>query len=248
MENFEDCFFQIAAVDRFYHQEGVFSVQARPFAALSFCESGEADFRVGGRRLTVRPGDLLFLPDGAPYEVRYSGGSSLVAHLAPCSLREAASFSDCAFLEPRFRACLEKAKQGKICSLKAEIWEIFQALIDRRAQRADPALERARAYLEAHAFEPGLRLAEACRAGGLSESSLRRRFGEAYGLAPKQLVLRLRLNRALSLLADGRLSVQEVAAQCGFGDEKYFSRLIRARTGAPPRAWREPERPKKPER
>lgn len=153
MENFEDCFFQIAAVDRFYHQEGVFSVQARPFAALSYRESGEADFRVGGRRLTVRPGDLLFLPDGAPYEVRYSGGSSLVAHLAPCSLREAASFSDCAFLEPRFRACLEKAKQGKICSLKAEIWEIFQALSDRRAAAR---LARARAPQKARKMKSSL--------------------------------------------------------------------------------------------
>jgi AraC-like DNA-binding protein len=42
------------------------------------------------------------------------------------------------------------------------------------------------------------------------------------------------MNRALSLLAQGTLSVGEISDACGFSDEKYFSRAFKKVYGYPP--------------
>ena len=70
--NFDELSFQIVTIANFSHKKGRFCVEKRPFAALSYRVSGTGAFSVGGKRLTVKPGDVLFLPAHTPYEVEYS--------------------------------------------------------------------------------------------------------------------------------------------------------------------------------
>lgn len=72
----------------------------------------------------------------------------------------------------------------------------------------------------------------------VSYSSFRRGFAQHTGLSPHQYLLELRLARARSLLGETLLSIKEVAAQSGFPDEHYFSRLFHRRTGLAPGTWR----------
>jgi len=73
---------------------------------------------------------------------------------------------------------------------------------------------------------------------GISPATLRRRLIAAYGVSPKAYQLRLRFDRAKELLALGDLSVEAVAAEVGFDDAYYFSRLFRQREGMPPSRFR----------
>ena len=77
-------------------------------------------------------------------------------------------------------------------------------------------------------------LAPACR---LSAATLRRRL-QAEGAAWGQLKDEVRRDLALQLLAEGRLSVGDIAARLGFNDASTFYRAFRKWTGSAPGAWR----------
>jgi AraC-like DNA-binding protein len=72
---------------------------------------------------------------------------------------------------------------------------------------------------------------------GLSPATLRRRLDdEATGW--QQLKDEIRRDLAIHHLADGRLSIEAVAAQLGFTDASSFHRAFRKWTGTAPGAWR----------
>ena len=72
----------------------------------------------------------------------------------------------------------------------------------------------------------------------LSEGRFAHVFKASTGYAPKNYLLRIRMNVALELLATTSLSVGEVAAAVGVSDVNYFSRLIKKHTGRTPRDQR----------
>lgn len=73
---------------------------------------------------------------------------------------------------------------------------------------------------------------------GLSYSSFRRRFRERVGLAPGTFRRRAQLEKAELLLGQTRLSIAEIAAQCGFYDGAHLSHRFQLCYGASPSAWR----------
>lgn len=73
---------------------------------------------------------------------------------------------------------------------------------------------------------------------GYSYSRFRALFKEHTGWSPRQYQLRIRVNRAKTLLAAGDLGVGEVAERVGFHSVYYFSRFFKTATGLPPLAYR----------
>ncbi len=73
---------------------------------------------------------------------------------------------------------------------------------------------------------------------GVSYAWLRRMFRRYTGLPPHQYHLQLRLNKAMQLLSVAGCSVKAAAAQTGYADEYYFSRLFKLKTGRSPEAWK----------
>ncbi|MHC4886184.1 MAG: helix-turn-helix domain-containing protein [Planctomycetota bacterium] len=78
---------------------------------------------------------------------------------------------------------------------------------------------------------PLAKLAQAC---GLSPKHLTRLFIAQYGISPKQLQIRLRINRARGLLEDTPLHLKEIAARLGYPDAYTFAKQFKAQTGIPP--------------
>jgi transcriptional regulator GlxA family with amidase domain len=71
--------------------------------------------------------------------------------------------------------------------------------------------------------------------------TLEKAFVDYRGVAPVAFVRNLRLDRARAELADGKATVAEVAARCGFRSATTFALEFRKRFGAPPsRARRAP--------
>jgi transcriptional regulator GlxA family with amidase domain len=73
---------------------------------------------------------------------------------------------------------------------------------------------------------------------GISERTLARHVRAATGHTPMALVQHVRLTRARNLLENSRRSVEEVAAEVGYGDATALRRLMRKRLGATPRQLR----------
>ncbi|MBQ8432552.1 MAG: helix-turn-helix transcriptional regulator [Clostridia bacterium] len=230
--------FQILMIDRFFHKEGVYWVKPRPYAAFSYRVSGTGIFEIEGKRMVSNPGDILFLPANTPYRVEYSGGESIVAHFRECSygIAENHSFSHPTFLEHGFRRLLEAWEaRHAVNPAKSILYDILDRMArDKQRAMEHTALADCVRYMEAHFDDPGLTVAKLCDVGFVSASGLQRAFAAHFGVSPKQYLTRLRLNRALELLAEGDRSVKEIAFACGFTDEKYFSRAFGKAYGYPP--------------
>lgn len=83
-----------------------------------------------------------------------------------------------------------------------------------------------------------LSLSRLAREVGMSKFRLSRRFREVIGVTFRDYLLRVRLERAKSLLANGRASITEVAQMVGFGDLPRFDKLFKRYTGFTPSAYR----------
>ncbi|MFJ6532624.1 helix-turn-helix domain-containing protein [Microbacterium sp. NPDC091662] len=74
---------------------------------------------------------------------------------------------------------------------------------------------------------------------GLTARELQDAVRAATGLTVNDFVIEVRIARAQSLLAETRLDVGQIAAQVGYDDAAYFSRLFRRRTGTAPSVFRQ---------
>lgn len=96
---------------------------------------------------------------------------------------------------------------------------------------------RALAYLEQHATEP-IRLEQVASHVALSPSRLSHLFKRETGRSVIVYLHELRLEKAQSALIESGLPVQQIAADCGFGDLRFFHRVFRRHFGCSPQQWR----------
>jgi AraC-like DNA-binding protein len=77
---------------------------------------------------------------------------------------------------------------------------------------------------------------------GLSRSHFARAFKQSTGLPPHRWLLARRIERAQELLLHSALSLDRIAAACGFADQSHFSRVFSRQIGIAPSAWRRQRR------
>lgn len=84
----------------------------------------------------------------------------------------------------------------------------------------------------------GVPLKELARECRLSMSHFSRSFRRSVGMAPHRWLMQRRIEVAKETLRDGRLSLTDVAAACGFCDQSHLTRAFKRMVGVSPRAWR----------
>lgn len=92
-------------------------------------------------------------------------------------------------------------------------------------------------YIQAKLHEP-LSLEAMADVAGLGVWSFSRRFRENFGCAPHAYVIGQRVHHAQRLLAQGVMSVKEIASVCGFADQAHMTRVFQARLHTTPAAVR----------
>lgn len=97
-------------------------------------------------------------------------------------------------------------------------------------------LETARQVLDEEFAQP-LKIARVASLAALSEFHFFRTFKLVYGLSPHQYVLQRKLERSAELVAEGKLSLTEIAYEVGFNDIHSFSKFFRQRHGKSPSRW-----------
>jgi AraC-like DNA-binding protein len=71
-----------------------------------------------------------------------------------------------------------------------------------------------------------------------STVTLTERFKKEFGITIMQYVTQKRMEAAKELLSSENVSINEVAARCGFPDVEYFSRTFKSAFGISPSRWR----------
>jgi AraC-like DNA-binding protein len=82
-------------------------------------------------------------------------------------------------------------------------------------------------------------LKEIARASGLSAPYFSTIFKEEMGENLSAYLNRLRVNRAAAMLKETKLSLDNIAAACGFEDPSWFSKIFKFYTGMSPGKFRE---------
>lgn len=110
----------------------------------------------------------------------------------------------------------------------------------------DPRLGAALHFMYAESAN-ALTLAQIAAAAGMSRSAFAQRFKQLTGEMPMAHLAEWRLLRATQLLADGALSIAQVATACGHRSTEGFSRAFKRRHGASPAQWRQGRASHRPE-
>ncbi|MFD0670741.1 helix-turn-helix domain-containing protein [Cohnella sp. GCM10027633] len=106
-----------------------------------------------------------------------------------------------------------------------------------RLRKREEDLERAIRYMNAH-IGSSVTLGELAMHTGLSKQHLIYLFKQETGFPPVDYYLRLKMQKAGQQLSLTGLSIKEIAAEFGFGDPYYFSRMFKKLMGVSPSEYR----------
>ena len=121
--------------------------------------------------------------------------------------------------------------------LCAMLERVMDAIRDHKRFPNAVLLGRAAAYMEEHLGEP-LDRDTVARAAGLSGSHFSHLIREKSGRTFTDLMAQYRVDRAKALLRRTDKSIIQIALECGFEDQSYFTRVFKRYAGATPRAYR----------
>ena len=93
-------------------------------------------------------------------------------------------------------------------------------------------------YIENHYTET-LSRSNLAKISNMSVRHFNRLFTATYHTTPGSYILSLRMQNACHLLANSTDSISEIALQCGFNDNNYFSRQFHKFYGFSPREYRQ---------
>jgi AraC-like DNA-binding protein len=127
------------------------------------------------------------------------------------------------------------AARGYVQLLLAEILLRSPAATGRAA--TTQLARRAAAFIADHLTDPDLSTARIADALACNADYLGRTFREAFNETPTDHIHRLRIDRARMLFRSTDRPIGRVAAEVGFGDDRYFRRIFNRRVGLTPRQF-----------
>ncbi|HEV8485519.1 MAG TPA: AraC family transcriptional regulator [Blastocatellia bacterium] len=102
---------------------------------------------------------------------------------------------------------------------------------------SDRRLRQVLSYIEEH-LSQDISLGDIAAVAGLSVSHFKSLFRESVGLPAHQYLIRRRVDRAKSLLHEGKLSVSQIALETGFAHQSHLAHHMRRVLGVSPKKLR----------
>ena len=227
---------------------------AKPFVQVFWGISGEGEFLIDGKEQILHEGDVFYRLPGEPHfqgarteswEYRwftFDGDGAeefMLSYGYPHACFHAGNCPHELFIR------LEELLQEMTPYAWREMVAVASSILARAGGRADRSTREGRIVCEVirlcreRCGDPDLNINSIADELGVSRSTLRRVFQEKMHLPPSEYLGRLRIQRALSLLQETILPIADIAKECGFTDESYFSRVIRRSVGTTPKKFRE---------
>ncbi len=223
--------------------------QHRDFVQLFWCADGEADVWIQEKKFRFRSGDFFYYLPGEVHRLCGVGGTCEYRWLTfdgPQAKEFIAGygFPRCCFAAGRCPVELFAIQEQLLREHTPFAWREMVSVIcrilafaggGRSGESSQKKLaERAKEICAGGFGDPGLNTASLAEKLGVSRTTLLRAFRQQMHTTPSEYLTALRLQSALSCLADRRRTLKESAALSGFADPAYFSRVIRKKYGCAP--------------
>ncbi|MBE9004407.1 helix-turn-helix transcriptional regulator [Fortiea sp. LEGE XX443] len=92
-------------------------------------------------------------------------------------------------------------------------------------------------YINSH-LDQDIKLTDIAELLGVSHYYFCRLFKQSIGTTPHQYLIQQRIERAKILLKNRKLSIAEVALECGFTDQSHLTKHFKRIVGLTPKAMR----------
>lgn len=255
------CVTDIVPTVRFHRENSRYSLISHPKQkhSLIYFHSCRGEYTTPeGLRLSAKPGDLVYIPKGYPYEVVFFD----TAENAPGCVRVEFTLTDCHQRDLTLAEGIALCQAETSCHLAGILFEMasqynapvkpvlqIKALFCRALYQISTACHRSSlSRNEFAAISKGIHyietdrdqllsveeIAEMCH---VSVSFFRREFRRYSGQSPQEYRLSKRLERAKELLQGSEITVRQVAEELHFHNIYYFSRFFKERTGMSPAAY-----------
>ena len=131
-------------------------------------------------------------------------------------------------------------KELAACSGEASDFAVslFFSFLSLFKKRQEPKRLYDKAVRALESTKSSVSVASLSQSYNVSAAHFIRSFKSIYGVTPNEYRQNYRLSQAMNLLKMTDLPVRDIAAQCGFGDPLYFSRIFKKRNGISPLAYR----------
>jgi AraC-like DNA-binding protein len=213
---------------------------------LVFVLSGTVMFLINSRKIEITEGDVAILTPGDIHGYETIGSSRIIILLFIESefLELKSIFSTCALkhsvihypasgiVDLKQRLDLASDENAKRLCYKGYINNLFFDLLQnveliRQTQHdKENTLRKVLVFVRQH-FDKGINLEETARELGLSSSHLSRSFKKAIGCTFNEYVNRLRVEKSKRLLRRDLAPIYDIAAECGFGNQRSFNRSFK---------------------
>lgn len=222
-----------------------------PFHYLLYARAGTMTLEADGRRWTLPPARAALIAAGKAIRVTLAGPLSALSALFAPGFAAAppaplAVFEMTALARELLAALAHVGRETVPDGREAALFRALVAEAWLLSERPSPAVmpvpgsarvRRALEITEAR-LEGGLGFAELAGELAMTERSLARHFMAETGMTWREAQRRLRMIRAMGLLAEGRMPVTEVALAVGYSSISAFNAAFRGFSGMTPREFR----------
>ncbi len=244
---FETNDFSISSISAFKFSWGakIAVSEVRPYHALSFRIKGNAKFIHDEDVVSVKTGDIAFVPAFYNYTLDSGDEEVCVIHFE-CDTelpRKIKKFTPEAtsYYEKRFNE-LYNVWSKKQLGFEYECKSIFYRIImhierdlaNNKENLVNSKILRALDYIHENFTDHTLTVEKLARDSDMSETYFRKLFLKNCGFSPLEYINNLRIKYAIELLGSNYYTVSEVSEKCGFSSAYYFSAFIKRETGFPP--------------
>lgn len=219
----------------------------RPFHGLVLNDNNSVKDYVfnDGSVMRTDKSTLFYLPKGSSYyvETLLVGGCYAINFDAEISDEPfCISFRNAESLFNNFSSACDAWKRrsdnAELLAMRALYDGIYKARKELQKQYVSgnqlsllaPAVQK----IESSFTENSLTVSDLAAICGISEVYFRRLFMNAFGISPKEYIIKKRIEYAKTLLLSGDFSVSEVGLLCGYTEPCHFSREFSKRVGVSP--------------
>lgn len=223
-----------------------------------FVISGECSLMIDNDSFILREGDLAFLPrekmrtytNMSPnaitlYEINFE------ASIDGANWYEALEFEGTEYVvHPKDTEMLKKLFEDSVryefnkdigydvlaCANLLNIISIFIGERKRAEKNVHPFLPVV-SFMKKH-LDRNIKISELATVAFMEETYFIRRFKSALGDTPISYLNKLRIYRAMTLLAENALSLTDISRSVGFYDSSYFSKMFKSKCGITPGEYR----------
>ena len=228
---------------RFKRESSSYRTEKRGFCVLSLRLSGNAKFIFDNKSVVVTPKNILFIPGNATYFQQAEKEEIIAIHFnAPhqnshtLKVYTPKNFEHIKHLFIRLAETYSAMNDGYIFKANALFYELIFSLYTEQSNNTDKTkrISASIEYIHKNFNSPTISVKQIAEQSFMSEVYFRRIFRSCFDKSPIKYINNLRINHAKNLLAGNYMTIYEVAKQCGFANEKYFSRVFSQQVGVSP--------------